>query len=48
VVYAGGLPLVVDGLLVGAVGASGGAAQDDEACVMAAVSALGFSVDAQR
>ena len=45
VVYAGGLPLVVDGLLVGGVGASGGAAQDDEACVLAAVGALGFSVD---
>src|SRR6478736_6681714 len=45
VVYAGGIPLVVDGLLVGGVGASGGAANDDEACVVAAASALGFSVE---
>src|SRR2546430_1591570 len=43
VVYAGGLPLLADGLLVGGVGASGGAAVDDEACVSAAVRALGFS-----
>src|SRR6478752_1643420 len=31
VVYAGGIPLFADGLLVGGVGASGGAAADDEA-----------------
>ena len=43
VVYAGGLPLVVDGQLVGGIGASGGAADEDEACVAAAVAALGFS-----
>jgi uncharacterized protein GlcG (DUF336 family) len=43
VVYAGGVPLVADGLLVGGVGASGGAAVDDEACVVSAVRALGFS-----
>src|SRR4051794_38384159 len=45
VVYAGGIPLVADGLLVGGVGASGGAAADDEACVAAAVRALGFTID---
>jgi uncharacterized protein GlcG (DUF336 family) len=45
VVYAGGVPLLADGLLVGGVGASGGAAADDEACVTAAVRALGFSVE---
>ena len=44
VVYAGGLPLVADGFLVGGVGASGGSAEDDEACVTAAVRAAGFSV----
>jgi uncharacterized protein GlcG (DUF336 family) len=37
------VPLVADGLLVGGVGASGGAAVDDEACVVSAVRALGFS-----
>ena len=42
VVYAGGLPLLAEGMLVGGVGASGGAAADDEACVAAAVRALGF------
>jgi uncharacterized protein GlcG (DUF336 family) len=44
VVYAGGVPLAVDGELVGAVGASGGAADEDEACVAAAARALGFSL----
>jgi uncharacterized protein GlcG (DUF336 family) len=42
VVYAGGLPLLVDGELVGAVGASGGTAGEDEECVAAAAGALGF------
>jgi len=40
VVYAGGLPLYADGELVGAIGASGAAADEDEACVAAAVRAL--------
>ena len=43
VVYAGGVPLFAAGQLVGGVGASGGAAADDEACVVAAVRTLGFS-----
>lgn len=43
VVYAGGVPLFAAGQLVGGVGASGGAPADDEACVVAAVGALGFS-----
>jgi uncharacterized protein GlcG (DUF336 family) len=42
VVYAGGIPLLVEGELVGAVGASGGAASEDEECVVAAAAALGF------
>ena len=42
VVYAGGIPLLVEGELVGAVGASGGTAAEDEECVVAAASALGF------
>ena len=42
VVYAGGIPLLVDGELVGAIGASGGAATEDEECVLAAAGAIGF------
>jgi uncharacterized protein GlcG (DUF336 family) len=42
VVYAGGLPLLVDGELVGGIGASGGTAAEDEGCVAAAAAALGF------
>jgi uncharacterized protein GlcG (DUF336 family) len=45
VVYAGGLPLYSDGMLVGGVGASGATAAEDEACVAAAVAALGFATD---
>jgi uncharacterized protein GlcG (DUF336 family) len=45
VVYAGGLPLVADGQLVGGVGASGGSAADDEACVAAAARALGLAAE---
>jgi glc operon protein GlcG len=44
VVYAGGVPLYARGELVGAAGASGAAAADDEACVLAAAQALGFDV----
>ncbi|MGN6796809.1 MAG: GlcG/HbpS family heme-binding protein, partial [Gaiellaceae bacterium] len=42
VVYAGGIPLLVDGQLVGGLGASGGAADEDEACVVVAAEGLGF------
>jgi uncharacterized protein GlcG (DUF336 family) len=42
VVYAGGIPLIADGALVGALGASGALADEDEACVLAAAQALGF------
>jgi uncharacterized protein GlcG (DUF336 family) len=42
VVYAGGIPLQVDGELVGGLGASGGTAAEDEECVLAAARALGF------
>jgi uncharacterized protein GlcG (DUF336 family) len=45
VVYAGGVPLFADGLLVGGVGASGGAAAEDEECVASAVRALRFTVE---
>jgi uncharacterized protein GlcG (DUF336 family) len=42
VVYAGGIPLCVDGELVGGVGASGATAAEDEQCVRAAATQLGF------
>jgi cob(I)alamin adenosyltransferase len=42
VVYAGGIPLLADGRLVGGLGASGGLADEDEACVGAAAQSLGF------
>jgi uncharacterized protein GlcG (DUF336 family) len=42
VVYAGGIPLLVDGELVGGIGASGGTASEDEECVVAAAAGLGF------
>ena len=42
VVYAGGIPLLVDSELVGAIGASGGTATEDEECVVAAAAGLGF------
>ena len=42
VVYPGGIPLLVDGELVGAIGASGGTAAEDEECVVAAAGAVGF------
>jgi corrinoid adenosyltransferase len=45
VVYPGGVPLFSRGQLVGAVGASGGTAEDDAACVIAAAQGLGFEVD---
>src|SRR3954453_1333798 len=44
VVYAGGVPLFVDGALVGGLGASGGTAEQDEECVTAAAAAVGFAV----
>jgi uncharacterized protein GlcG (DUF336 family) len=43
VVYAGGVPLLAEGQLVGGLGASGGAADEDEACVIAAAAALGLA-----
>jgi glc operon protein GlcG len=46
VVYAGGLPLFADGRLIGAIGASGGTAEEDEACVTAAATAIGLAVTA--
>jgi uncharacterized protein GlcG (DUF336 family) len=44
VVYAGGVPLYDGDRLVGGLGASGGAADEDEACVTAAAKAVGFEI----
>jgi glc operon protein GlcG len=41
VVFGGGLPLTVDGALVGAVGVSGGSAEQDVLCATAGTKALG-------
>ena len=41
IVFAGGMPLLRDGILVGGVGVSGGSVQEDQAIVDAAVSAFG-------
>jgi uncharacterized protein GlcG (DUF336 family) len=43
VVYAGGVPVHVEGMLVGAVGASGGTGEQDEACVLEALGAHGLA-----
>ena len=45
VVYAGGVPLYAGERLVGALGASGGTAEQDEECVTTAARAIGFSVE---
>ena len=42
VVYAGGIPLLAGGELVGGLGASGGTAAEDEECVLAAARSVGF------
>jgi uncharacterized protein GlcG (DUF336 family) len=41
IVFAGGMPLERDGVLVGAVGVSGGSAEEDQRAVDAAVQAFG-------
>ncbi len=41
IVFAGGMPLLRDGVLVGGVGVSGGSVEEDQAAVDAAVAAFG-------
>jgi uncharacterized protein GlcG (DUF336 family) len=41
IVFAGGLPIVIDGVLVGAVGVSGGSTAEDQRAVEAAASTVG-------
>ncbi|HSB67111.1 MAG TPA: heme-binding protein [Anaerolineales bacterium] len=43
VIFPGGIPIWRDGILIGAVGASGGAVEQDHACALAGVLALGKS-----
>jgi uncharacterized protein GlcG (DUF336 family) len=43
VVYAGGLPIVAGGDLLGGIGVSGGTGEQDEACARAALAAAGLS-----
>jgi len=44
VIFPGGVPIWKDGNLIGAMGASGGAVEQDHACAMAGVLALGKPV----
>lgn len=40
VIFGGGLPIFVDGQLVGGIGVSGGSAEEDEICALAGLSAI--------
>ena len=42
ILFAGGLPIVVDGEVAGAIGVSGGSEDDDRACARAGLAALGL------
>jgi uncharacterized protein GlcG (DUF336 family) len=42
VLFAGGLPIVADGKVIGGVGVSGGSEEDDRACARAGLAALGL------
>lgn len=44
VVFAGGLPLTVDGQIVGGVGVSGGSAEQDTECAAAGMNAVGMGI----
>ena len=40
VIFGGGVPVLVDGVIVGGIGVSGASAADDEACALAGAAAL--------
>ena len=40
VIFGGGVPILVDGVIVGGIGVSGASAADDEACALAGAAAL--------
>jgi uncharacterized protein GlcG (DUF336 family) len=42
ILFAGGLPIIVDGEVAGAIGVSGGSEDDDHACARAGLAALGL------
>ncbi len=42
ILFGGGLPIVLDGQVIGAIGVSGGSEDDDRACAGAGLSALGL------
>jgi len=42
VVFGGGLPIAVEGQLVGGIGVSGGSAEQDEECARAGLRAIGL------
>jgi uncharacterized protein GlcG (DUF336 family) len=42
IVFAGGVPILIDGAQVGAFGISGGTSAEDEACALAALAAAGL------
>lgn len=42
ILFGGGFPVRHEGRVVGAVGVSGGSEEDDRACALAAIAALGF------
>lgn len=44
--WAGGLPILEDGICVGGIGVSGAKDHEDVACALAAVSAVGFATEA--
>ena len=44
VIFPGGVPIWCDGFLIGAVGASGGTVEQDHACALAGVLAVGKPV----
>lgn len=41
VIFGGGVPVTVDGVVVGGIGVSGASAAEDEACALAALTCLG-------
>ena len=43
ILFGGGLPIVEDGRVVGAIGVSGGSEDDDRACAQAGLAALGLA-----
>lgn len=45
VMFGGGLPIVIDGQIVGGIGVSGASEEEDELCAQAGLDALGLDAD---